>query len=328
MQFRRIVTTKPKTTGTWQETAIIEIADENNVKSILNPENASANTVDDICYILSFLCGRIVCREGNEGFFRDQRSIDPPIISHNWIFYIRNYKPMVERIAGEGLGNAFFNTLYILQAHELLEYGYYASAVLNSIYSYWWRKNGRWIVKNTRSAIVDKANLILAKWLRRSTIAIIQKVLRVELPKEQQVDVIERLKANLGEPSALYQLTRFLEGIGLYEESQTASEKLKIFNQIRNRVVHSGDIYKNSKFREDLIVQINIAVIMITIDIIRYFFAHEMLQISDDTRVKNTREEILRYFNFGTYNGISVFQETYEDFRKRTAQDWISKGEV
>lgn len=63
--YNRAVKMNPKIRGSWFETAEVIIDDKDIGPSVIFPEAASQNSIDDLCLFLSFISGRVVTLENN-----------------------------------------------------------------------------------------------------------------------------------------------------------------------------------------------------------------------------------------------------------------------
>ena len=145
-QNNRIVRVLAKVEGDWVETAVIEIEKAAIRESIINVDCPNDNTVDDLCYLLSFFTGRIVCRHSKKEYYNPKRYTDSTIIMHNWIFYLREYEKLLERLAVSKLNNSFYNLLMTFQSGDLLQLGY----IIRRLLMYYIRRGSRRQVKKSQ----------------------------------------------------------------------------------------------------------------------------------------------------------------------------------
>lgn len=327
-EFKRIVKDNLEVDSEWLETAIIVINEENLTDSTIIPDLKNEDIVDDLCYLLSFFTGRIVCKKGKEEFYSYKVNTDSPVTKSSWIFYIRNYKYCLSQIKLLNLDTTFYNTLLMFQSKEVLHQGFLASANINCIYSSWWKKNKDFLDKEEIKGIMKYIENKIEKSYFKYLYNIIFRILKNETAFDIYTDIKLRVKNKMHEPSALFQLKSFLKSIGLFDESKISNVRIRYFNNIRNRIVHSGNLYHDKKFQEELTLQINISIISIMSDIIKFYFSSIVFNIEDDIRVSTTKDQIINYFENGNYNNMDIFSETYDEYLFKMKNGWIEYGEL
>lgn len=300
---------------TWNVTATILIEEDKLFDSMIAP-GPNRTIINDLCYLLSFYTGRIVCTVNDTEIYSYKKFTSSIIQDGKWADYITNYKAQIDSICSNKLNNTFYNILHLFQQSELLSIGFYSSAIVNDLYSKWWTKQPKIVSKSDTKKIKEQVSIE------------IKKVLEKEMSEELYNDIYIRFAQSLSNPSAHYQLYNFLRSFCIDTDNDKIKNRVKLFNQVRNRIVHSGDLYRDKKKSEDLNVTMNVNLVTVLTDIIKVYFCQSILYIDSDFQVAQYIDKLNNFFKSGKYNGMDIFNETFDDYYKRLDEIWLNIGNL
>lgn len=309
--YNRAVKVNPKIRGSWFETAEVIIDDKDIGPSIIFPETASKDSIDDLCLFLSFISGRVVTLENN------------PFIDHlnpeghtdklvHYGYFSRNNFPWnnLSILRNQGVAGQFYNLTMAYQNQDFVARAVYYNSVLNVAYDKWYKQ---YSIK-----FIDKR-------LRSNISSIIQECLKKHNIKEEiRNDVINNV-GNICSPSTIFKLKQFLQGIDLYPkyEFPEAHERLKWLNLVRNSMAHTGMLPRVNKLPDDLLADVTVSVIELVLRINQYYFGKILLRL-DDPYLRFIKGLIVPYFYEGKFGGRLIFNEKYEEYMERAKKEWIS----
>jgi hypothetical protein len=314
--YKRIIIESPKVQGGWIETAEVEIDKDELKPSIIYPDNYSKYSIDDLCLLLSFITGRIVSFEGNISLDHYNPNVHVEKVVHYGYFSRENFCwKQLQAIKNKGLSLQFYYLIMAYQANDLVAKAVYCNNALNTVYDKWyaeWNEENKieFVEKNMRTKI--KCNI--GKILEENSIK--------ETKKE---DILNRVDTILF-PSAIYKIKHFLRGINLYPkyDNQEMHKRLTWINKVRNNMAHTGALPKDNRLTDSRLRQVVSSVISLVLIINQYYFGCKVLELNDPY-LDYIRKLITRYFYEGKFSGISIFNESYEEYMERTKKEWLSE---
>lgn len=298
---------------TWNITATILVKEDIIEQSRIAP-GPNRSIVNDLCYLLSFYTGRMVCTDTDKDYYSFKKNTSSSIQIDRWPQYIKSYDEQIKLICRNKVNNTFYNILHLFQQTEIISQGFYSSAIINDFYSKWWGNQPKEIDKKISNTIKNKISIE------------IKKILQEELSQDLYDDIYMKFTNTLSNPSAHYQFHKFLTSFCLDDDNENIRKRIKSFNKIRNRIVHTGDLYREKNKSDEINVHMNINLIAILIDIIKVYFCQNILEITGDPQIIEYKEKLNTFFKDGKYNGMDIFDESFDDFYKRLDESWLENG--
>lgn len=319
----------PEIKGGWECTACIEIEEENLKPSIIYIPEAEKNIIDDFCLFCSYLGGRRVCTSNDKENFIPNVEYDRVINLDNLID-LRTYWSKFNLIQYKKLGTQFYNMILSYESNEMIAMFVYANTSYDVIYSKWHKENMDKYLKHKKS-ILDNIKQKLANQIKNSLYIKISKILLDILQKENDIedDFIQDVQKRIGNKlheKTLYLMKYFLEEMDMYprEDNDEIKQRLILIGKVRNAMIHYGDIYSD-KYDRLTRIRISGAICNLIITILQVYFAKEIFQI-ETYSIKYKSKKIKEFFETGKYNGHNVFKESYEEYRKRLDDFYLSNG--
>jgi hypothetical protein len=291
---------------------------------LIVPEEGHMNVVNDLCNLLTFLTGRRVTTKEYLDDHNPDRSLNNIVNIHNIIFEGNNYWNNLKNISNLTLGVPFVNLTYAFESNEFLGMSIYITSTLNAIYGAWWKKeNLKFINKRIKQKLRTKLNKSLTFTLKKK----LRIILKNEHIENDIIEDIDKTINGMGNPSAIYQLKQFLKYLEVYplEENENQFKKLKWINQIRNRLVHSGNIPRAKGMSVEQAMGISFSVILLCLSITQLYFASKLLNIKD-RQIDILKNEVTQYFKTGKFSGKDVFYETFDEYLENMNTDWVYEG--
>lgn len=325
--FKRIIIQKDGINGDTIETAVAHIQNSKIDNSMLYPEVAKCDNVNDLCVLLSFLTGRKVYLK-NEIEIDHSRNYHDPVVAGHYFYRSPDVWNSLSDIIKIGFVPQFYNLTMASCTSDLFTIAAYGNSVLDEISTQWCAKNGKssFNLNNELNGIKKE---LIEELNKQPAVLLAEKIkaLKVKKVKEDIVDDITARINKIKQPSAIYKLKKFLTYHDLYPAADTKEyhERLKWINVIRNKFVHSGDIPSVRGYEWSMMAEITTNITFLVIAICRYYFAHEVMKI-EEYRVRKEKEAVRKYFETGTFRGKKVFEESYEAFMERAEQEWLQYG--
>ncbi len=323
--FKKIIKEEPQIEGGWIETSLVEIRATDIKKSILYPNNKS-DTLDDLCLILSFLTGRRVAHENNNLIFYNPQRHAGQIVHKGFLSRSSLSWDNIENIKKRRLGAQFYNLSLGCECENLIAQSAYINSAFNGIYDEWFEKNkfkkilkektnDNIVTKQSKKVINDRIRNLIDEYYKKDPIHPILK------------NDFEKRLNELWRPTATTQIRFFIESMGIvsFYNDQTLEQKqkrLEWLSKVRNSFAHTGDIPKDKAYNRTMRENISFSIISVVLRIVQYYFASEILKISDPylTFAKN---QIVEYFQKGTFCGKKIFDESFEEYMERTQKEWL-----
>lgn len=329
-KFKPTFATTGKRKGESVETAIASIKESDSKNSVITNPSGGFKTIDDLCLLLSFLTGRKVYLESDIEDYHSLHYTDA-VVGQNYFYHRTDAFDNLNKLQQFGLESQFYNCVTASTSCDLLCVAAYGNANLNAIYETWCKKNKftTYSCKKLLDKIVDRAVEITEKSiLTRAQKKFIKLINNENLNSEIVDDISVRIRPYTA-PSAIYKLKAFLKHHELYPEEETDDTKhrLKWLNKVRNQIAHVGDIPKDKKISWEMMCEVTCNIAFLVSAIVNYYFGVHVLEINDYALNKE-KEEILKYFEDGTFRGKRVFDETYDDYMLRVEREWVDQGNV
>lgn len=320
----------PEQPGEIVETATLLVADTDITQSLIYKELTEKTSVDDFVLFLSFITGRRVFLDC-ECELETSTKYFGRVVNYNFFHF-----PSVDidggfkQIDDLKLSAQFYNLVHTNTVRDLPAICFYANTVINALYERWCKNNGKSKYPASGIKVAEIKDKISQK-LEMSLIDKIKLWVNSFLSSKSYdantiSDVIARINIS-DQPSALYKLQSFLEGLGLFPENPTreVTDRLRWINKVRNMMVHMGDIPSAKKISYEQRTQITTSITFLLIGIAEYYYAKEIFRV-DNYLVDKNAEDIKEYFDSGVFRGYKVFDETYEQFCERQEAEWIGNG--
>lgn len=309
--FNHAIKRNPKIRGRWIETAEVIINDKDIKPSVIFPETASQNSIDDLCLFLSFISGRVVTLENNPfiDHLNPEAHVDKVV---HYGYFSRNNFPWnnLSILRNQGFAGPFFYLTRAYQSQDFVARAVHYNNALSVAYDKWYHQNPiKFIDKKIRSEI--RSNI--KKCLKEHNIGV-----------EIKDDVINRI-GNICNPSATFKLKFFLRGIDLYPKHELPEmhKRLMWLNHVRNSMAHTGMLPKDNKLPDDLLGDVTSSIIELVLRINQYYFGKVLLKL-DDPYLGFIKKLIMPYFYEGKFDGRLIFTEKYEEYMERAKEEWIS----
>ena len=322
--FNRIVVHEDKVEGAWIPTAKAIINEDDLNQSLLGEPHLDA--IKELCLLLTFLTGRRVTTPEYMSDHIPHRALYRTVIPHN-IRFMGNCWNNLEALSKNNLSVPFINLTYAFEGMELLAISVYVLSSLNAAYDAWWSGNSKKYIPKKK--LRNIASEYLTNSIANSFKYKMSQVFKDERLDNDLIDDFNIMFGKyLGELSAIYKFTKFLQAIELFpiDADKDTTGRLKIFNAVRNKMLHSGNIPKIKNVSDEHQIQVAISTIMISLLIMQYYFASNFLMI-DDYELKTIKEKVLNYFTNGVFMGHKVFDETYMEYIERADEAWVNQGQ-
>lgn len=290
------------------ETAILEFEEEK--KGVFFFENSSKTCFDDVCLYLSLLTDRKVSWNPKEILLSFHGDCDP-VADINFLHEC--FPKSFDVFKTKSLVNAFWCAANYCFYPALEVKAYYASSCINKLYDYYCSEKEERFPKGFINRLID--------YIKRSV---------DDFPvsgeeKKYLEDVKERLdiKRDL---SAVYKTEFFCSNCIMKRLlSDEEKNRLKLLNKVRNSFVHNAanlvdKIPKKPNLTEDRILDISVACVVITKYMCDYFLLVNVLGL-DEILLSSMKRSIVQFVESGEFNGVKVFEESFEDFFKRKEID-------
>jgi|GEM_PF-1942057 len=326
--FNRVVIHEPKIKSGWINTATAEIDDCNLATTILVPEEGMMNSINDLCNLLTFLTGRRVTTEEYFDDHNPDKSLNRVVNMHNIVFWGNKCWNNLANICQMGLGVPFINLTYACESNEFLGMSVYITSTLNAIYDKWWKKEKLTLInKSIKNKIKGKLRNNLSNSLLFTLKKELIKIMNDENISSDVVEDIEKTISDIGRPSMIYQLKQFLIHLGVYPsmEDDNCLKRLKGINQIRNKLVHSGNILRIKDASLAQIMGIHLSVLLLCLSIAQVYFTSNLLDIKDN-QLDSIKKDVIQFFKIGKFSGQDVFKETFDEYLERIQNAWIEEG--
>jgi hypothetical protein len=314
--FNRAIKRNPKIRGSWIETAEVIIDDKDIKPSVIFPETASKNSIDDLCLFLSFISGRVVTLENNPFIDHLNPEEHADKVVHYGYFLRNNFTwNNLSILRNQGFAGQFYYLTMAYQSQDFVAKAVHYNNALNVAYDKWYHQNPiKFIDKKIRSEIRSS----IQKCLNEHNAEV------VEIKEDVINDVINRVD-NICNPSATFKLKLFLRGIDLYPKYELSEmhKRLTWLNLVRNSMAHTGMLPKDKKLPEDLLGDVTSSIIELVLRINQYYFGKVLLRL-DDPYLNFIKKLIMPYFYEGKFCGRLIFTEKYEEYMERAKKEWIS----
>lgn len=314
--------------GELVETAILVLDDISAAtKSKIYKDFDDLYLSDDIVLILSFLTGRQVftkkeCAECRMSYF-------DTVVSANYFYSGSSSKldinKFLNKISDDDLVNQFYNFTFSKSIVDLPSLICYASFTFDAIVTKWCKKN-KYSSYNLNNNFVEKAKSYLIQKIEKSFVLGFKNDMYKFLNNQNinsdiSTDIVARLNIR-NEPSALYKIQKFLENMQMLD-NEFDRKYLKILNQVRNKMLHNGQIYKENKTSFEQALLINGSVPFVLLSIIEFYFCKFYLEIDDFHYMQNFTD-VKKFLEKGIWSDHKVFEESYEDYLSRMSDEWMN----
>ena len=281
--------------------------------SVLFPDVPGPDSTYDLVLLLSFLTGRRVYVD-DELEWDPRRSYGERILSgEDLIYFAQRAWDNLPRVAALGLSDALSCLVQAPQSPDLIGWGAYVNAALESVVTAWSSANGRTRFHDA-ALIKDSRAMIKTTLLERG------------VSKESVEDIIARFN-QIGSPSAITKIKWFLEGCGLFPSIPTDYQvsRLRRLNVVRNAIAHSGTVRIEEQLGAETSLSVAATVILLTQEIAELYIARDLLGV-DTYSTRTSIETIKAFFEDGEFRGQKVFHEKYEDYLSRLEKSWVEDG--
>lgn len=314
--FLRQVTRVPEHRGEILPTADLAGSTHgNNSHSILFPEFPGPDATYDLLLLLSFLTGRRIYLE-HEVDWDPRRSYGEKIAGGKELIGVAAQAwSRLASVADHGLSDALSCLVMAPHSPDLIGWGAYANAALDSVVASWASRHGR--TKFDDQSLVASA---------RQTIE--ESLLTQGVSPETVGDIVVRFR-NISSPSALTKIKWFLEGLQLFptapNDDQTS--RLRRLNAVRNAIAHSGTVKIEKGLGPEASLSVAGAVIHLTHEIAELYIARNILGV-DSAITRQSLNTIKSFFSDGTFRGQRVFEERFDDYLSRLEEKWLESGDI
>ncbi|WP_143599054.1 hypothetical protein [Variovorax boronicumulans] len=312
--FSRHVKKIPQNRGEFVPTAIATWSTQENIPpSVLFPSIPGPDAVYDLVILLSFLTGRRVYLE-DELDWDPRRAYGERILGGQELVGFANHAwAKLPELAAGGLSDALSCLVQAAHSPDLIGWGAYASAALDSIVTSWASANGK--TKFQDDTLIKTARKTIEATLLDGGVS-----------PESAKDIVARLN-NIGSPSAITKIKWFLQEFDLFSKTPTEDEmnRLRRLNLVRNAIAHSGTVRIEPTLGPEISLSVAGAVIGLSHEIAELHLARRILGI-EAASTKNSTETIKRFFSEGTFRGQKVFEEKFEEYLSRLEKTWLDGG--
>lgn len=312
--FARTVTYDPAKRGEFLPTAVVTWPTHEKIpSSVLFPDVPGPDAAYDLVMLLSFLTGRRVYLDDDLDWDPRRAYGERILVGSDLVCFANLAWDKLPEVASRGLSAALSCLVQAAQSPDLIGWGAYVNAALDSIVTSWASANGK--TKFQDVSLIKKARTTIEAALTELGVC-----------PESVNDIISRFNS-ISSPSALTKTKWFLESCGLFPETPTEDEigRLRRLNTVRNAIAHSGTVRIEQGLGAEKSFSIAGTVILLSQEVAELHLTRDLFGIethSTDASIKT----IKAFFGEGTFRGQRVFDEKYEGYLARLEKAWVEAG--